>query len=251
VARGPDLGVTGRQPRAVQSALALLQEVARAGAGVTAKEISSGLGLPPATTYRLLNLLVAEEYLVRLPDLHGFALGHKVADLWAATGQARMPTAVREVVSELRATIRHGVHLVTYGPTSLHCSDVDPDHPLLSVDLIERFLHATAVGQLLLAEQPSWRDLMPRGRLQQLTPNTLVTFGDLDLHLQRIQGAPYVAQNGQLHADVSCLAVPIRSPEGTLVASLAVSTSTTHATALNGALNTLVGGAKRLSPLLG
>jgi DNA-binding IclR family transcriptional regulator len=44
----------------VQSALALLQEVARAGAGVTAKEISSGLGLPPATTYRLLNLLVAE-----------------------------------------------------------------------------------------------------------------------------------------------------------------------------------------------
>jgi hypothetical protein len=111
--------------------------------------------------------------------------------------------------------------------------------------------HATAVGQLLLAEQPSWRDVMPRGRLQQLTPDTLATFGDLDLHLQRIQDAPYVAQDGQLHADVSCLAVPVRSPGGALVAALAVSTTTTHAAALHGALDTLVGGATRLGPLLG
>ena len=80
---GVDRGVTGRQPQAVRSALAVLEEVARAGAGVNAKEVAEALGLPPATTYRLLNLLVGEEYLVRLPDLHGFALGAKVAGLVA------------------------------------------------------------------------------------------------------------------------------------------------------------------------
>ena len=73
------LPLSGRQPRAVRSALAVLEEVVAAGPGVTAKEISAALKLPQATTYRLLNLLVGEEYLVRLPDLRGFALGRRAA----------------------------------------------------------------------------------------------------------------------------------------------------------------------------
>ena len=75
------LPLSGRQPRAVRSALAVLEEVVAAGPGVTAKEISAALKLPQATTYRLLNLLVGEEYLVRLPDLRGFALGRRAARL--------------------------------------------------------------------------------------------------------------------------------------------------------------------------
>lgn len=50
-----------RQPKAIHSALTVLEEVARAGAGVTAREISESLGLPRATAYRLLNLLVQDE----------------------------------------------------------------------------------------------------------------------------------------------------------------------------------------------
>ena len=71
----------GRQPHAVRNALLVLGAVARGGPGITVKQISHELGLPPATTYRLVNLLAAEEYLVRLPDLHGFALGTRMDDL--------------------------------------------------------------------------------------------------------------------------------------------------------------------------
>jgi DNA-binding IclR family transcriptional regulator len=73
-----DVGLRARQPKAVQSAFAVLEEVARCGPGVTGMEVSRNLGLPKATTYRLLNLLVQDEYLVRMPDLSGFALGRKV-----------------------------------------------------------------------------------------------------------------------------------------------------------------------------
>ncbi|OMQ16780.1 hypothetical protein A7K94_0200155 [Modestobacter sp. VKM Ac-2676] len=91
-----DTGLTGRQPKAVQSALAVLECVARLGAGVTAKEVAESLGMPPATVYRLLNLLVGEEYLVRLPDLSGFALGRKVAGLAGAIARCgcRRPPAL-------------------------------------------------------------------------------------------------------------------------------------------------------------
>jgi hypothetical protein len=44
-----------------------------------------------ATTYRLLNLLVGVEYLVRLPDLHGLAMGRRAARL---TGGGRCRAAV-------------------------------------------------------------------------------------------------------------------------------------------------------------
>ena len=57
------------------------KEIGQKKVAVTAKEISAALKLPQATTYRLLNLLVGEEYLVRLPDLRGFALGRRAARL--------------------------------------------------------------------------------------------------------------------------------------------------------------------------
>ncbi len=52
--------ITARQPGAVHSALSVLEAVAHLGAGVTAQRLSVELGLPRATTYRLLNLLVED-----------------------------------------------------------------------------------------------------------------------------------------------------------------------------------------------
>ena len=106
--------VRARQPKAIHSALTVLEEVARLGAGVTAQEISQSLGLPRATTYRLINLLVQDEYLVRMPDLTGFALGRKVVELAHLVAPSPPPQAVREVIAGLRSRIRGGIHLVRY-----------------------------------------------------------------------------------------------------------------------------------------
>lgn len=74
----PTGGLRARQPEAVRHAAAVLEEVARSGPGVTGTRVARNVGLPKATTYRLLTLLVELEYLERTPDRHGFALGPKV-----------------------------------------------------------------------------------------------------------------------------------------------------------------------------
>ncbi len=74
----PEAGLRARQPEAVRHAAAVLEEVAGCGPGVTGTRVARNLGLPKATTYRLLGLLVELEYLERTPDRHGFALGPKV-----------------------------------------------------------------------------------------------------------------------------------------------------------------------------
>ena len=49
--------LSARQPKAVHSALTVLEAVARLGAGASAREISRELGLPRATTYRRNNFV--------------------------------------------------------------------------------------------------------------------------------------------------------------------------------------------------
>lgn len=74
-------GLRARQPGAVRHAVAVLEEVARCGPGVPGTEVARNLGLPKATTYRLLALLVELDYLAHAPDRPGFALGSRVARL--------------------------------------------------------------------------------------------------------------------------------------------------------------------------
>lgn len=246
-----DRGLTGRQPKAVQSALAILETVARVGAGVTAKEVADELGLPPATTYRLLNLLVGEEYLVRLPDLHGFALGRKAARLTGGGGTPGPCTAAREVVAELRGRVRCGVHLVLFTAATLRCADVDPDHPLQAPELVERHLHASAPGRLLLADQADWQEVLSPARLHRLTRRTVVRPADLDAELRETRRRGWAVQVGEVHEDLTCAAVPVRSPGGELVAAVVFTVRGTDPGVL-GAHADLAGGfAARLGPLLG
>jgi DNA-binding IclR family transcriptional regulator len=191
--RRPDL--TGRQPNAVLSALSVLEEVARVGPGVTAQQISANLGLPRATAYRLLNLLVQDEYLVRMPDLSGFALGRKVALLAGLSARQESDRAIEAILAKLRARIRGGVHLADLRQGSVRFLDVDEDFPLSDPARIAADPGVSALGRLLLAEQAC-----PAGAAPE----------------------PYAVQVGALIPGFGCFAVPIRDPAGRLVAAVAL-----------------------------
>jgi DNA-binding IclR family transcriptional regulator len=76
-----DGGFLARQPSALDNGFAVLEAVAQHGAGVTARTLVETVPLSKATVYRILKHLVEQEYLVRTPDLTGFALGRRVLDL--------------------------------------------------------------------------------------------------------------------------------------------------------------------------
>jgi DNA-binding IclR family transcriptional regulator len=243
------LPLSGRQPRAVRSALAVLEEVVAAGPGVTAKEISAALKLPQATTYRLLNLLVGEEYLVRLPDLRGFALGRRAARL-ATPVVPVPPAAARAVVEHLRGMVRWGVHLASFRGGQLTLVDADPDHPPTDAAVLARHPHASALGRLLLAEQADWRALARD--LRGLTPHTVTAAAELDARLAEVARTGLARQCGEVRGEKGCLAVPVRDPAtGALVAGLALCGPATRVAEPNEELvRTMREHADRLVPLL-
>jgi DNA-binding IclR family transcriptional regulator len=241
--------LSGRQPRAVRSALAVLEEVVATGPGVTAKEISAALKLPQATTYRLLNLLVGEEYLVRLPDLKGFALGRRAARL-AVPVVTTPPTAARAVVDHLPGLVRWGVHLASFGSGQVVLVDPDPDHPPSDAALLARYPQVSALGRLLLAEQADWRALVRE--LRVFTEHTVSGTAELAITLDVVAREGIARQCGELRADRGCLAVPVRAPDGRLVAGLALSGPAHRVAEPNPELVELLREhAERLSPLLG
>lgn len=226
----------GRQPAAIRSALTVLEQVARAGPGVTARELSAALGLSPATTYRLVNLLVAEEYLVRLPDLRGFALGRKVVELAGAVAPPAVPAGAANAVTELRSRVRLAVHLAALHHGRLRMLDPDPDHPPSPDAVLARHLHASALGKLLLADQPD-RTLTD---LRQLTPYTVDRPDALERELERVRSDQVARQYGELRADLGCIAMPVRDLDGSLVAGIAVSGNPDRVAALAPAVLGLV-----------
>ena len=244
------LPLSGRQPRAVRNALSVLEEVVAAGPGVTAKEISAALRIPQATTYRLLNMLVGEEYLVRLPDLKGFALGRRAARL-ALPVPVLVPTAARAVVEHLRGLVRWGVHLASYTSGQLALVDPDPDHPPSEAALLARYPQVSALGRLLLADQPDWRALVRE--LRTFTEHTVRSPAELSATLDVVQRDGVARQCGELRADRGCIAVPVRAPgDGHLVAGLALAGPAHRVAEPNAELVDLLREhAERLAPLLG
>ncbi|MGZ8179517.1 helix-turn-helix domain-containing protein [Williamsia sp. SKLECPSW1] len=185
--------------RSVISALELIEEVAASGPGVSANDLARSLGLPRSTTYRLVNLLAQEEYLVRTPDLGGFALGRKVDRLIGTATATTVPDRVRSVLDEARAGMRFGLHLFGYlrvGTPRARITpmDLDPDYPLSDASRILRDHRVSAVGRLLLAHDSGHRS-------QQLVPATQV---------------------GSLTPGFGCVAVPIVCSDGTLRGALAI-----------------------------
>jgi DNA-binding IclR family transcriptional regulator len=236
-ATGPVAGeLRARQPKAIHSALSVLEEVARCGPGVTAREVSDNLALPRATAYRLLNLLVQDEYLVRMPDLRGFALGRKVVELANLVAPAAPPEAVRDVIERLRARIRGGVHLVRYEQDGLRIIDGDPDFPPNEAARTRR-LDGSAMGRLLLAERAA------PGRDIAADPGLLSLVAEV-----RLLG--YARQIDAVTAGYGCIAVPIRDRSGTLVAGLCLSAPRLRIEEPAELLELLRTGARELGPLL-
>lgn len=230
-----DPGLHARQPRAIHSAFTVLEEVARCGPGVTAREISANLRMPRATAYRLLNLLVQEEYLVRLGDLSGFALGRKVAELAHLVTPARPPQAVRSIVASVRTHVRGGVHLAGYARSTLRILDEDPDFRLSDAARLTRELEASAMGRLLLAE--SRRDA-----------RAAADGGGGFIAETLARG--FAVQTGAFDPARGCLAYPIRDGDGRLVAALSLCAPTDLVEHPGRLLDELRDGAMRLGPLL-
>lgn len=210
---------------ALRRALRVLEAVAEAGDGVTAKALARRLELPLPTTYRLLGTLVEEEYLVRLHAARGYGLGYRVVGLYRGiTDRIVPPAPAREIIAELHTRIGAAAVLTVLRSDDVVVAHTEtcaahpgpgamPGEPLPA--------HATAPGKALLAglEPGRLAEVLGPGPLAPLTPHTLVDRRLLDRELLRVRSAGVAVEVEEHARGRAGLAVAV---PGERIAALAV-----------------------------
>jgi len=149
------------QPRATGTsiirALRVVEAVAAAGDGVTPKAIARRLGIPLPSVYRVIGTLVEEGYLVRLQEVRGYGLGHRVVQLHRSLAEQVRPSApVREVLHDVHTTAGAAAYLVVLRAADIVVAHVDDcaEHPRPGPMRVGEPVapHATAAGKAVLAD---------------------------------------------------------------------------------------------------
>jgi len=232
------VGTDGRGGTSLTRALRVVEAVAAAGDGVTAKAIARRLGSPLPTVYRTLATLVEQGYLVRLHEVRGYGLGYRIAELHRSLAAQLAPSAqVRRVLRELHAQLRAVSYCTVLRDVAVVVADVVDcaEHPCPDALQVGEptAAHATACGKVMLAWLHPHRlaELLARTGLPGLAPRTLVESRALDRELTRVRSAGAAVEVDEFHAGRAGVAAPVHGRDGAVVAAVGVTVARSEFTA--------------------
>lgn len=221
-------------PPAVDRALSILEELAKAGEGLRLPEIAERLDIPKSSAHSLLLALERRGYLQRSEGTGRYLFGPK---LFALAGLALAGTRLREVAQpSLAALMRRTGHQV-------HMAILDRDQVLLVEQMIPAHLpapmtwlgkrleiHCTALGKVLVAWQPEaqWARLVREHTLSRHNENTICTAKGFLAELKVTRQRGYALDDEEVDLGVRCVSVPVFDKDGQLAAAISVSGSTTQ-----------------------
>jgi DNA-binding IclR family transcriptional regulator len=232
-ARRPPVGESAGSAgnvRSVSRALRLLEYVAGRREGATAKEIAAYLDLALPSVYHLLATLVDAGYVIHLTQQHRYGLGYRVRVLdQGLTQQLQVPAAVADAIRRLHVEADAAAYYAVYRDVDVVIAHVvdsarRPRVRVLDVGFHEA-THATAFGKVMLAamDDPERSAYLDRAGLRRCTARTIVDRRVLDTQLTHVRQSSVALEIGEFQDGLACLASPVRSPGGAVVASVAVS----------------------------
>ena len=227
-------------------AFSALECVVGSSVPLSLDEITSHLGLPKPTVFRILNLLKDASLLHRDaakrftsgPRLTAFAV-----DLWRNASlrlqwHRALETAVAEIGESCNLTLLENDRV-------LYIDRVETSHPLrLHLEIGTRVpLHCTASGKLFLSQMSSdeVRAIMGSEPYERFTATTITTFKVLEAELEKTRRTGVGLHDSELFADSVAIAVPIADAAGRYFAAVA-----THAPASRASIRS----AKKALPAL-
>jgi IclR family acetate operon transcriptional repressor len=209
-------------------AFAALECVAAASQPLTLDDITSSLGLPKPTVFRILNLLKEAGLLHRDVASKRYTAGLRLTtfavDLWR-NASLRVPwhhaleTAVQEIGESCNLTMLENNRV-------LYIDRVECHQALrLHLEIGTRVpLHCTASGKIFLSQMSPERvqDLLGPEPYERFTPHTLTTYRELAAELETTRRTGVGLHDSELFADSVAVAVPIADRRGHFFAAVAM-----------------------------
>lgn len=214
---------------AVERALVILKQIAFSETGVGVREVARGLGISPSLAQKSLQALVAQGFARQNPDTQLYELGWMAIQV-GLIGLRRLELRqvarpyLQQLMTETGESTFLGVRQgngAVYIDKVLSLTELRMDVPLGSW----RPLNCTAVGKAILAYLPeaSLDHLAREGAFRQPTPNSIADPEALKVEMASIRETGIAVDREEFVLGAMCLAAPIRSYEGDVIASVVVS----------------------------
>ena len=214
-------------PAAVR-ALRVLELLADAGQPLTLTEVAARLGLPKSSVHHVISALVELGWVERDPQTLRLTLGLRAWEVGQAYDLAQtLSQRARPFMDQVRDEIGETVRLaVRSGSDQVCIAKALGPHTLVFDQRVGARLpcHATGLGKALLTGLPddAVEALYPDG-LARFTETTLPDVPTLEQHLSEARERGYAEDDGEYILGIRCVAVPVRSRLGEVVAALSVS----------------------------
>lgn len=246
----------GRAVPAATATLRVMKYLSSQPLPVSATHIAQVVGLPRSSTYHLLAVMAAENFVIHYPDdktwgigIAAWEVGHGFARQEPLARLARIPLA------RLVDTIGQSAHLVMLsGADVLYViEERAPGRPPLVTDVGVRLpAHLTASGRAILAtlSPAQIRALYPnRGAFSARTGEGPKSPTELRRLLSATRQRGYAVEDGEITAGFASLAAPIES--AAIRASVAVTWDSAHAKPTGDVLAAVLATAAEISRRLG
>lgn len=203
--------------------------------GLKAAEIARTLKIPVTTTLRIMATLQLEGYARKVDGR--FELGPVLIHLGnASLAGTEIRTDALPILQRLTARTDETSHLaVPCDDHSLIVAVQDSPHPLRAASrpgsLTE--LHCSSTGKTFIAFLHYHRleELFGKGRLTKRTPHTQDTLAEIKREATVTRKRGYSIDDEEFNLGVRCLAAPVYSSQGQVVAAIGITAATVRFTA--------------------
>lgn len=211
---------------ALDKALSLLSRVVADGGARSVSALAGEAGLPAATAHRMVATFEQRGFLTRVARgryLAGPAL-LRLAN--AGSLNTVLEAAGRPILSALAKRTGLTAHLGVFeGDMVTYLIKVGRgDDTLFTREGMQLEAYCSGVGKVLLSLLPEeQRDhYLAGGPFIALTANTITDPAHLRAELERVRAQEYARDNGEIDADLFCIAAPVRDDSGMALAALSL-----------------------------
>ncbi|WP_263773104.1 IclR family transcriptional regulator [Propionivibrio soli] len=212
----------------IDKTLSILEFVSRSTRGVSLAEIVKVVGIPKTTAFRILDVLLAREYVAWDQDSERYSIGLKTVEvgLSGLIGQDIVEVSI-PYLRELATTVGETSFLAVYNNGDVvYLYKAEGNQAIVTTATLgsRRPAYCTALGKAILANLPiEEADRIFEKPLEKLTEKSVVDRMQLHEEFAHIRMNGYSIDDEGIEVGLYCLAVPIYNYTGGVVAAISVS----------------------------
>lgn len=220
--------MSGKSNSSVDKTLSILERLSEHKNGLTLAELIKLIDIPKTTAFRILEVLVAREYVTWSPDNERYYNGIKTLEI-GMRGLAGMDIVDVAVpcLQDLSATVGETSFLAVYNRGDVvYLYKAEGTRSIQTTSSLgsRRPAYCTALGKAILANLPHEEtDRIFEKKLDKLTDKTIVDKLRLNEEFAKTRINGYSVDDEGVEHGLYCMAVPIYNYTGNVVAAISVS----------------------------